>query len=46
MAAAGEHPHIVGLLAACLEPPLAVVQVGWGCVVGGCGDAYCDSAGL
>lgn len=27
MLAAGAHPHIVGLRAACLEPPLAVVQV-------------------
>lgn len=30
MAAAGAHPHIISLLAACLEPPLAVIQVhGW-----------------
>jgi hypothetical protein len=28
MAAVGRHPFIAGILAACLEPPLAVVQVG------------------
>lgn len=27
MAAVGRHPHIIGVLAACLEQPLAVVQV-------------------
>ena len=30
MAAVGRHPFIAGILAACLEPPLAVVQVGGG----------------
>lgn len=28
MAAVGQHPSIIGVLAACLEEPLAVVQVG------------------
>lgn len=27
MAGLGKHPNVVGVLAACLEPPLAVVQV-------------------
>lgn len=30
MAAVGRHPHIIGVLAACLEQPLAVVQVSKG----------------